>query len=1308
MHTASDVAARTRTAADSDPSELWKNFVRRIGLMLALAGCMVFAYNYSTDMSLLQDAARNRARAHFHDILLTWHWNSDYGGVYVEKKPGIESSSLLEFPDIEAKDGKTYTLRDPDTMSREIAALARRSGDHSFHITSLKLKNPENQPDSWERKALQDFEKGKQEAFDSISENGTTLFRYMAPMYTERACLTCHSEKIYRIGQIQGGISVSFDLSEVVNANQQHQFMTGLMIVLAMSAVFFATRLFSRRLNQRLGQINRRYADLISSTESIVWEADASTLQIRFISEQVHRLLGYSPEEWLQAEFWMECIPPIQRETTREALDSLIAGSRPGPLRLDYPLVAKNGHVVWMQDVISIADTENGERLLHGAMLDITERKNNEQRNQQLLAEQDAIFRNVLVGIALVRERRIVSCNRRFEEIFGYGADELMGASTRQLYCNNAIFEDIGRRAYQRLGAGEKFNEETVLQHKNGHSFWGAITGQALDPEHPAAGSIWIYADITERHKAMEEANKLLRAVEQSPVSIIITDPKGVIEYISPRFSLVSGYSREEALGKTPNLLKSGEMKQEFYAELWSSLLQGKEWRGQLRNRCKNGNLIWEDASISPVVTETGKITHFIAVKEDITQRKMTEDALRVSENRLKIAMEVSNDGIWDWQIASGNIYLSHRLQLMLGYEKGEMAQSIQALLEHVNPPYRVHFQASLEECRDGSNESFETEFQATKRDGESLWILARVKVVERNAQGCALRLVATNTDITERIQGRIHLEEQQSQLEKLVEKRTSDLSQALAAAHAADRIKSEFLANVNHEIRTPLNAIIGLSSLALKNADTPRQLNFLEKISHAGQNLLVIVNDLLDLSKISAGRLELEKISFSLSNVIERVHFLLDHRLEESHLQLAVQIDPRLPSALLGDPLRIEQLLLNLLTNAIKFTPKGGIQLRFKQESLEGDLLHLVIEVEDSGIGLTEQEIDRLFQPFTQADTSITRTHGGTGLGLTICRRLVGLMGGHIGVTSTPGMGSKFTALILLQVAPDDSLLPQPLQPPIDEIRYKNTRVLIVDDVLVNREIVRELLKQVGIEFEEAGNGEEALAAISSRAAGYFELILMDIQMPKMDGHSAAMAIRQTLGMRELPIVAMTAHAMQHEKLANVAAGMNDHLSKPFDTDVFYALLARWIPKERQYIATDSTKKLRNPASESPIPNIPNVDTDAGLKRFAGNTQAYLNWLGKFSNEGDTLFAEALAALDAGHQSKAQSAIHSLKGRVGMLGMTSLWQATADLETVVRASEPHHDLKVAVLQELAQTIANLRRFLPANPTPDKPKEERI
>jgi PAS domain S-box-containing protein len=276
--------------------------------------------------------------------------------------------------------------------------------------------------------------------------------------------------------------------------------------------------------------------------------------------------------------------------------------------------------------------------------VDSNERQQVEERNRQLLAEMETLLSNALVGIVHLRQRRVVSCNRRLEEIFGYAPGELIGESSARFYPSRETFEKVGTRAYAAAAEGRNFSTELTLRRKDGSLFWGALTGRAIDPDQPQEGSIWVFADISERREAEEESRNLLQAVEQSPVTIIITSRTGEIEYVNPSFTRVTGYSRLEAIGQNPRILKSGAAPPETYHALWQTLLEGRVWSGVFHNRRKNGTLFWEKASISPIFGDHGEVTHYLAVKEDVTERLLAEKALRESEEAFRRLFEDAKD----------------------------------------------------------------------------------------------------------------------------------------------------------------------------------------------------------------------------------------------------------------------------------------------------------------------------------------------------------------------------------------------------------------------------------------------------------------------------------------------------------------------------------------------------------------------------------------------------------------------------------------------------------------------------------------
>jgi PAS domain S-box-containing protein len=823
-----------------------------------------------------------------------------------------------------------------------------------------------------------------------------------------------------------------------------------------------------------------------------------------------------------------------------------------------------------------------------------------------------------------------------------------------------------------------------------------------------STGGYLFYLRQRERRASEAKLRTLFSAIDQSPASVVITDLDACIQYVNPMFTDVTGYTAAEAIGQNPRILKSGQTAQDVYLQLWNKMRNGQPWHGELINKRKNGEVYWEDVHIAPVKSLAGAVSHYVAVK----------------------------------------------------------------------------------------------------------------------------------TDITERMQAALELERHRNHLEELVFTRTAELAQAKDAADAANRAKSDFLANMSHEIRTPMNAIIGMSYLVLKTELTTRQRDYIRKVQGSSRHLLGIIDDILDFSKIEAGKLTIENADFELEKVLDNVADLIGDKSSAKGLELVFDIAQDVPSHLRGDSLRLGQILINYSNNAVKFTEHGEIKIaiRLKEQSEHEVLLHCAVR--DTGIGLTPEQMGRLFQSFSQADTSTTRKFGGTGLGLVIAKKLAELMGGEVGVDSEVGKGSTFwftarlgrsdgqrqpralaadlqgkrvlvvddsanarqvlsdmlsnmslkvdlaesgeaaiiaveraeaqgipydiifldwqmpgmngvetakllrqrqTAhipfMIMVTAYGREDVIKSAEEVGIDEVLIKpvsasmlfegvvrllggvpegprsigdepsgsfaqlatirGARVLLVEDNDLNQEVALELLHDAGFVVDLAEDGQIALDKL---AADDYDIVLMDMLMPVMDGVTATRTLRLDPRWQGLPVVAMTANAMQADRERCLVAGMNDHIAKPIEPEDLWKTLLKWVKPRHAPSIPESGNRTVDDLSF--LPGIEGLDSFNGLRRVLGKKGLYGSMLRKFITGQKSAVAEISGALQENSWESAERLAHSLKGVAASIGATAVTSLATQLESALNERQPRPQVE-AYLQQLAvpldHLIGQLERDLPAS-----------
>ena len=715
--------------------------------------------------------------------------------------------------------------------------------------------------------------------------------------------------------------------------------------------------------------------------------------------------------------------------------------------------------------------------------------------------------------------------------------------------------------------------------------------------------------------------------------------------------------------------------------------------------------LAFRRAIIKRVEAEASLQSYKDGLEEKVTLRT-TE--LHNAMEQLQRAQKIAHLGNWEWDIVSNELQWSEEVYRIIGLNSNNQEANYDIFIAMIHPDDRAAVSQAIEKSLHFNRGDYSVEHRVVRPDGSIRFVHEQGEVFFDEAEK-PLKMLGTVLDITAR------------------KEFENNLIRTREQAESATRAKGDFLANMSHEIRTPMNAIIGMSELAQDTDLTPKQADYINKILYSASSLLGIINDILDFSKIEAGKLTIEQVDFLPADLITNISAMFSSIVVDKGLAFLPDLDNRLPVALVGDPTRLNQVLVNLLSNSIKFTEKGSVRLLIEEIDRDDTTIQVKFSVIDTGIGMDEAALDKIFTSFSQADTSTTRQYGGTGLGLSICKQLVELMGGDITVQSTPGQGSRFYFTLTMSVGNKDAakmsgsanqtagMVNPATVSNISSLRGR--RVLLVEDNEINQQVALEKLRKVDMLVDLAVDGQVAVKAIREKS---YDVILMDIQMPVMDGYEATAAIRQqekaTGAGKRIPIIAMTANAMAEDREKSLRTGMDDHISKPIDTRLLYHTLIQWIAstgKESVCIDEATADVIPESFSDSPLESLPDslpgLDINKGLKNVEGNVKLYRKLLDSFYRRYGDEAAKVRTALDQNNVQQARLLCHTVKGVAGNLAAVELHKVSSLLEEAIVANDGAgcDDLLKDFNGQLQRVMSGMRELFPeGEDTPDEPATE--
>ncbi len=1145
-------------------------------------------------------AAQVAARAEFEKDVLYRRWNASHGGVYVPATESSPPNPHLEVPhrEVMTESGKKLTLINPAYMTRQVHELGYETDGVFGHITSLNPIRPQNAPDAWESEALKQFEQGEQEVASVETIHGERHMRLMRPLVTEKGCLKCHAVQGYREGEIRGGISVAKPMEPFLSIAREKMvdlaLAHGILWLFVVAGIVGGSHRIHRQQKELLESEKILYTTLQSIDDGVI-RTDASG-NIVDMTRLAEKLAGVTMEEVLHRPFEKE-IAIVDADGNQLPDSPVEAALRTGrPVHSDSEVFLKLREANDRQITFSatpIRLDSDGVIGVAFSFRDVTE----EARTHRILKDRQArlqvITQSAQDAIIMMNSRGKISFwNRAAENTFGFTSEEAIGADLHTLIAPNQ-YHTAYKKAFARFretGKGSAIHRTTELEanHKDGHQLPVEVSLSAVQGKE-GWEAVGVVRDISERketellirqnRRELEKSYRKIRELTDSIQDVLWgyhIDQEGnvldssITERADDLLEIEKGSIGDdfETFFRHVHPADVENVRAKLHELLYSpENVLGMEYRLIL----PTGKIKWVHSSGIATQLDDGTIKAY-GRTTDITANKVAEESLRENETLLHEVGTMVRVGGWKIDVDTKKLHWTPEIYRITELPEEEEL-TLEKALELFEANDRKELQTLLEECEE-TGKPFDRRMSIVNAAGKHLWVRVKGRAIE--IDGVISKVLGTCQDITDQIMAEENLKKAKEDAESLnehLQEQTAIARRLASEAETASMAKSTFLANMSHEIRTPMTAILGYADILMEESGLdqapPQRREAIETIQRNGEYLLELINSILNLSKIEAGKLELHHQRCSPVHIVSGVASLMRGRAKSKPLSLEVIFEGKLPESIHTDALRLRQILINLVGNAIKFTKQGSIRLvtRFVPNAQERGQVQF--DIVDTGIGMTEKQMKKLFKPFTQVDESSTRRFGGTGLGLAISKRLAEMLGGGISVESTVGVGSTFRLSISSGSldgidwidSPRESIGPQEKKqsiPSLAALRLDG-RILLAEDGQDNQRLISLLLKKAGAEVVVAETGEAAceLAWKAHENGKPFDLILMDMQMPVMDGYTATRKLRH-FGFT-IPIIALTAHAMEGAREECLAAGCDGYLTKPIDRHDFLQTIAHF-----------------------------------------------------------------------------------------------------------------------------------------------------